>query len=828
MNEQRSFERFVADSVAGNVQGIPLPDDFYDEMHSFATTNGQRPEWLALIKEPPMRTNSRTTVGSPTVRVVSILAATLLLIVAMAAAGAGLNRLLAADGEIIVDGSGDGDYTTITEAVAAAADGDAILVKPGTYAESFTVDKSLSIRGEDREAVILTAAPEDYIPLSAEEEPELLEEEDDGFYTVTGGPFGVTVQAEAVRLESLTLQDNGVRVRSGSAAVTAVDATEVEVRDSGAATLTDVDVDWILSMAPGSSTTVSDSRLCLVDVSNDAVIEESTIGEGCEELPDKPDNEVTLLGGVLIWEGSTASLLDNDLVVPVDVRGGAAPTIEGNTIVDAGTAVRLVEAGGTTVRGNTLTDNRVAILMPGGQDTANEVLLEGNTITGGRTGIALTGGSSLVSGNTIEQIEGRAVAIGSEASAVLRDNAFCDNREDLFVDDEALVDIDDSNQVCGQPVTGFGTGIVVAQDGSGDFTTISEAIAAAADGDSIEVKAGTYVEGLRIDKDVELRGEDPETVVVESDGSGLAYADTFWDGSLPASLVIDQSDAVITNLTLRPRFSSTNLIMDAEGFQSSINGWSVVINGGAPRLENVRVTEGAGPVYIHGGSSATVRDSDFADQWIFVLERSPVTIERSSFEAVDASTGWDVANDSSSPVVVRESTFSGIVLDGSSGWELFRNTIVAPEWTEADMADGHTQAVGHGIDITGGDDWVVRGNDLVGFEGATAIDIKGAPTGSVMSNNIYGADLGISIEGGVIDVEDNVTEDGLIGVSLLGGEARIAHNQLGRNEQVGLGVLGSAFLSGNWICENGQDVQVLGDGTVEMDTTNEICDGSAG
>ena len=106
MNEERSFERFVADNVAGNAQGTPLPDDFYDDIHSFATTTRQRPEWLALIKEPPMRTNSRVAVGSPTVRVLAVVVATLLLIAAMAAVGIGVQRLLAADCVIIVDQSG--------------------------------------------------------------------------------------------------------------------------------------------------------------------------------------------------------------------------------------------------------------------------------------------------------------------------------------------------------------------------------------------------------------------------------------------------------------------------------------------------------------------------------------------------------------------------------------------------------------------------------------------------------------------------------------------------------------------------------------------------
>ena len=57
-------------------------------------------------------------------------------------AGAGLagTRLLAADGSIVVDQSGGGDFATIAEAVAAATDGDTILIRPGRYVETVEID----------------------------------------------------------------------------------------------------------------------------------------------------------------------------------------------------------------------------------------------------------------------------------------------------------------------------------------------------------------------------------------------------------------------------------------------------------------------------------------------------------------------------------------------------------------------------------------------------------------------------------------------------------------------------------------------------------------
>ena len=79
MSEERSFERFVADHIASAPGSVRMPDGFYDDIHAFASRTRQRPEWLAIIKEPPMRIGSTLGVGSPTARVVAFAAATLLM-----------------------------------------------------------------------------------------------------------------------------------------------------------------------------------------------------------------------------------------------------------------------------------------------------------------------------------------------------------------------------------------------------------------------------------------------------------------------------------------------------------------------------------------------------------------------------------------------------------------------------------------------------------------------------------------------------------------------------------------------------------------------------
>lgn len=67
--------------------------------------------------------------------------------------------------------------------------------------------------------------------------------------------------------------------------------------------------------------------------------------------------------------------------------------------------------------------------------------------------------------------------------------------------------------------------ITVADDGSGDYTTISEAIDEAKDGDVILVKAGTYEEEVEIDEDagsLTLIGEGPDKTILDAGGEYAA------------------------------------------------------------------------------------------------------------------------------------------------------------------------------------------------------------------------------------------------------------------------------------------------------------------
>lgn len=84
-----------------------------------------------------------------------------------------------------------------------------------------------------------------------------------------------------------------------------------------------------------------------------------------------------------------------------------------------------------------------------------------------------------------------------------------------------------------------GKTITVDKSGSGDFTSIQDAINNASDGDTIFVKAGTYIENIVIEnKSVSLIGEDKENTVIEGKEDGYVLRLYLVDNATISSLTI--------------------------------------------------------------------------------------------------------------------------------------------------------------------------------------------------------------------------------------------------------------------------------------------------
>ena len=89
--------------------------------------------------------------------------------------------------------------------------------------------------------------------------------------------------------------------------------------------------------------------------------------------------------------------------------------------------------------------------------------------------------------------------------------------------------------------------------------TITEAVTAATDGDTILVRPGTYDEAVLVTTDVTIRGDgDRADVVIER--TGELPVSEWGDPALPYALRLEQSDASVENLTLRGEASRISIV----------------------------------------------------------------------------------------------------------------------------------------------------------------------------------------------------------------------------------------------------------------------------
>jgi Periplasmic copper-binding protein (NosD) len=458
MNDNDRFERFVADRFTDEHSGRPSYDALHHDIITRAGQLRQRPRWLALIKEPPMRYASHPVAGSTTARVAAIAIATFLLALMLAGAGLAGSRLLAAAAPIIVDQHDPGAVQTITEAVAMAQDGDTVLVRPGVYPESVVIDKDITLKGDgEREAVVIEVGddgptydgfwydPSPYGILFDQSDAEvsgltvrLLSPWDGsvgptGFVAKGGDPLIHDVYADHPRDgEPECCAGPSVYIHGGSSATVEDSLLEglVFVQDESPATIEDNVIGWYMVVdAGGAAVDVLGNTMDGVSYVGTGRIEGNQVALRDDHEPDVDYNGIHLATGSLgVPAEGRWTVADND------VRG-----------VLRGIWVATPVAG--TIARNTLADNDIGMNLSG---TGTGYTAEDNSVAGGRAGIVVASGEVTLSGNSVDGASGTGLAIFERAAATLRGNHVCDNGTNLNDLSESS-DIDDSNEICEDP-----------------------------------------------------------------------------------------------------------------------------------------------------------------------------------------------------------------------------------------------------------------------------------------------------------------------------------------------------------------------------------------
>ncbi|MEX1334413.1 MAG: hypothetical protein AB1Z66_03850, partial [Candidatus Limnocylindrales bacterium] len=132
MTDQR-FEQLLHEVLDAETP-TRAPERLVPETQRAVRRVRRQPTWLATLLVRPMRISRRVVVGSPIQRSLAIGMA-LLLLALLTVGTLFVGAQLLQPRTIIVDPSGNGDTTTVTEGIAMAGDGDTVLMRPGEYVE---------------------------------------------------------------------------------------------------------------------------------------------------------------------------------------------------------------------------------------------------------------------------------------------------------------------------------------------------------------------------------------------------------------------------------------------------------------------------------------------------------------------------------------------------------------------------------------------------------------------------------------------------------------------------------------------------------------------
>ncbi len=232
------------------------------------------------------------------------------------------------------------------------------------------------------------------------------------------------------------------------------------------------------------------------------------------------------------------------------------------------------------------------------------------------------------------------------------------------------------------PSSALAATYTVAQDGSGDFETISEAIDAAESGDRIEVAAGTYEEPVNFDgKDLEVVGVDGSASTI-IEGGGVLAAVNFLSGETEDALF---QGFTVHNDTYRGMLisESSPTIVDVVFEDFALDG----LNGGGVFIRNSTASFDSCVFQNNSGESGAH----------IYMNMGNVTITNSTFtNGVAANQGGAIYVDSGS--ITLESVLLEENESYSNGGAISLNSRASLELESSELNDNHSE-YGYGAGI---------------------------------------------------------------------------------------------------------------------------------
>jgi hypothetical protein len=364
-----------------------------------------------------------------------------------------------------------------------------------------------------------------------------------------------------------------------------------------------------------------------------------------------------------------------------------------------------------------------------------------------------------------------------------------------------------------------GTTHSVAQDGGGDFDTIGAAIEAAADGDTIRIAPGTYVEHLVIEKDLTLSGEgDRSDVVVEPPQDFEQRQLEFEDEVGRFVIWVEDADVSLEHLTIGP-----------------LVGYAMAIIGGSAAIEDIATDD---TIAVRGEASVSVKDSDVT----FLQFGGPIEAVVTGNTLRDGALAFEGAQ---AVFEDNEVLDTPLVADGAGRIEVTGNTfrpnedepgvvIVDPE-SVGIIVDNEFEGGWVGILLEYSEDSLAEGNTIDGAEiGIVAVEGSSLVRGNSVAD---ATETGIVVVGEGSTIEGNTVAGGRVGLhaQALPGEMHpraidhetgpfITDNTITGASHFGVIIEDApAELSGNTICAGRESLKLEGEANLILGT-NDICE----
>jgi hypothetical protein len=321
--------------------------------------------------------------------------------------------------EWIVDAGGDGDATTIGEALRRARDGAVIRVRPGRYAEPLVMERPHRLVGDGGDASAVVIAGDGDAPclrLAAAGAGVRGVSFNAGAAPGADGAACVDVATSGVAVEDSVITNlGGPGLRIGG-------DVEAEIRGNRIADT-------------GGAGIVVEGRAkpTLADNVVTGTARSAIVVRG-EARPLVTGHRIAKAGGagILVLDGGGGVFRDNHIAGTarsgIEVRAGGAPTFAGNRIETTAEAGVYVDDGGGRFENNVIVGSALSGVVVGG---GGEPEFIANRIEGGRQHgvLALAGAKGRFERNVVTGNAGHGIARDETATTVFSDNEVSGNRD---------------------------------------------------------------------------------------------------------------------------------------------------------------------------------------------------------------------------------------------------------------------------------------------------------------------------------------------------------------------------------------------------------------